>query len=284
MRAMTRARRWTLVAMGCLGLNFVGLPVAANGVDQRMVSLAPQQATFSLREPVIVVLQIANGSQSSVQIDLGKNFKGGLVFDIREPDGRHAVKRLPPDGIYDDIFIRGDVSLNPGEECRKIFVLNEWQDFDEVGIYQVRVELPPSPSLAALGVDLHSASVQIRIAPRDPAKLAATCEHLAELAIHSATRSAMEAGHALRYAQDEVCLPSLARVLKESHAAKEEAVKGIAKLPAPGAVAAIVAAWDALNDLYRVVALGEFGRAGKGNALRTALELAGKRLPKTPWG
>jgi hypothetical protein len=237
------------------------------------------RANLSLHEPVVPVLEIANGTGGTIHLDLGKNFMSGLAVSIRNPSGHIGAGQLPPEPP-DGIYLPGTVALQSGQTYRQTLVLNDWYAFGTVGSYAITVSLPVAPQPLVPAPMTLSATVVLEILPRDVALLTATCTELATRAVKGNVEIAMVAGDALSYATDEACLASLARVASDARYAKYEALRGLARIGTPGAVEAVVSAWDGLDSAEKSNALADFQILGGSDAvLRKALANAGKSLP-----
>jgi hypothetical protein len=239
------------------------------------VSLRLPYEVFSQPGPIDAVLRIQNRSQSLVELDLGLNHKAALVMTFQLPNGM-LVKRpypQPPDGFG----AAGNVALSSGQSYEEILVLNDWEGFEQPGSYEVEVQLPPVQEPAWRQRQRLAAAARFRVVPRDPARLEATCRRLEEVTLGKEPHLVMDAAHALSFAADPACLPSLIAVFRNSFIGKDGAIRGLARLGSPAAVAALVSAWDDLRPHFREYALIEFGLAGRESALREALRRAGKK-------
>jgi hypothetical protein len=232
--------------------------------------------TFSLREPIIAVLQIRNRSQSSVTFDLGLNFKGNLSLTVSQPDGRRTVRRLPE--AFDSFGAIGRVTLAPGQTYQGRMVLNDWQTFDQVGDYEVEVELPPVQEPLGLHGEKLTVSCHFRVTQRDPVLLLAACKRLEGAALGNEPNAIRDAAYALSFVTDEICLPSLKRVLKAAYLGRDDVIRALAKIGTATAIAVVVDAWDVLDKHSQKSALREFNYVDAAAALREALKRAGKQV------
>lgn len=267
----------TLLAVSCTWLAVAGgLP--AHGLepseDRLQVVLTPLQDSFSLHEPIQVTLEIRNGLDRPLHFDLGSNAKGSLTFSFVRPDGQRVSSKLPQP--VDDFSAFGEVKLSSGQAYRQTLVLNEWEGFDQVGNYTIEVTVPTPKELAA-GCEAASASTQLRVTPREPARLKFVCERLEATVLQGTPEQGREAAEALSFAADDVCIPSLARLLKGSFLGRVFAIQGLARLRTTAAVATIVDVWEELDRTSRQRLLSEFTFVGQGELLRDALRRAGKK-------
>ncbi|HET9777143.1 MAG TPA: hypothetical protein VFP77_11285 [Gemmatimonadaceae bacterium] len=200
----------------------------------------PAQESFSLHEPVQAVLEIRNVIDRSVHLDLGGNRKELFTVTIIRPDGQKTVSRLPQP--YDSFSEIGRVDLAPQQSFSRTLVLNEWASFDREGSYEVEIAVPPPPGLSNRpDVQLSAAGV-VRVVPPDPARLGSACEKLESEALHGSAEQQVEAGIALSFTTGDVCVPFMAKLLREKSFASEGAALGLARLGTPPAIAAIVKA------------------------------------------
>jgi hypothetical protein len=271
---MKRSRLGSLFAGSLLLAAAGGYPLCAAGAEQRglEVSLRPAYEIFSQHGPVDGVLHIQNRSREQVKLDLGLDHKAALLVTFHLPDG--TLVRPPYPQLPDGSGASGDLALAAGQSYEEILVLNDWQTFDQPGSYEIEVALPPVQEPPWQRSQRLVGSGRFRVVPRDPARLEATCRRLQAATLG---QDALDAGHALSFAADEVCVPSLVAVLRTSFLGTHGAIQGLAKLGSPAAVAAIVSTWDDLHPTFKEIALVEFSHAKTDGALREALRRAGKK-------
>ena len=109
------------------------LPDMTNEVT---VSYMLSSDRFSTHEPIIVAFQVKNNLAHPINIDLGDDNKGGFLLTMTRPDG--ARVQLPK-YVAEGIHVSGKLSLRPGQNYEHRLLLNEWDDFSEVGKYQVEI-------------------------------------------------------------------------------------------------------------------------------------------------
>jgi hypothetical protein len=266
--------RLLALGLGCLGLTATPIlpQMRAEPAESMLqIALTPARESFSLHEPIQVALEIRSGSDGSFSLDLGSNAKGSLTFSFVRPDGQRVSSRLPQP--VEDFSVSGTVNLTPGQVYRETLVLNEWNSFDQVGDYQIEVAVP-APQ------EERSAPIGVRVTPRDPDRLKSACEKLEATILHAKPDQVREAAHALSFAFDEACVPSLTKVLKESFLGRDDAIQGLAKLRTAAAIAAMVEVWEGLDDHARRRLMSELNFVGSGELLRDALQRAGKKAGK----
>jgi hypothetical protein len=267
-----------LLAFGCLCF------MATAGLSQPRIEPAepilrvvvrPAQDGFSLHEPVQAVLEILNGLDRSIHLDLGGNHKEDLTVSITRPDGKKVMGQLrQPFGNFSKI---GRIDLAPQKIYSETLVLNEWESFDSVGTYVVEIAVPsPSESVNRAESELSGFGL-IRVTPLDPIRLKSACEGLEAKALDGKPEQQMEAGIALSFAAEDVCVPSLAKLLSTKSSGKEGAILGLARLRTAPAIAALVDAWDGLDETSKIAVWSELNFTGNGETLRDALTRAGKK-------
>jgi hypothetical protein len=264
-RPMFAAALWLAVAMAAPGRG--AALDGREGVLRLELTLGGQ---FSLHEPVVAVLRLENGSGHTVDLDLGLNHRGALVFTFTQPDGRQVVRHLPED--FDGFGEVGQVNLKPGESYREGLVLNDWQPFDQVGTYQYQMTIAvsgqpgpgPAPALTAAG--------SFRVTPADANLLAAACGRLAKLALGQNATAAREAAHALSFANDEACLPALLQALAGCFTCRDDVLLALARIGTPQAARGVADAWTRLDGHSRKTAVADFTQAGKAPLLNAALQ------------
>jgi hypothetical protein len=239
--------------------------------------------TYTLGEPIVALLTIANESTQTVHLDLGTNYKDNFKLHFKAPAGPRSAACLKEESYqsFDRFGEIGDVTLKPGEAFSESLVLNDWHCFDQIGEYELEVQLPvPAVAARAQGA-LVAVFSHFRIGPRDRASLNAACRRL-ERTVNSrdyppaatppsSDDAARSAAHALSFVSDETCVPSLLSVIKTSVLRRGDALSGLARIGSPLAVEAVVSVWEMLGRHDRENALVEFGPQ-----LRDALEQAGK--------
>jgi hypothetical protein len=271
---MSSLRRLFVLVLGAATLTVWGAPSAieADVTGQLSIVLALDHATYSLHEPVLGTLEIHNQASKPVDLDLGKNAKGNIMITITEPSGRTAARTLPelPDGIS----FPGTVTVGPGGQYQHGLVLNDWDDFAQMGRYVVRVEILRQAGLPS--ERKLETSTSLEVGTRDPAALRSACQHLADISLNGSGERASAASHALSFAADDACLPALAQVFRASFGQRYLVIRGLARLGTRDALAVVVEGWDGLDKLSRTLVLQAFDAEKRGDALRRALEKAGK--------
>jgi len=156
--------------------------------------------SFALYEPIFVEVSVENSEGREIRVDLGKNRKGHLVFDVISPDGsQHDDLRLPDPGAGST----GGVAVAPGETYRQQVLLNEWFPFREPGTYRVFARVDGgSPS-----------TLLIRIEPRDDKALHVVCSDLVQRILQAKGHEQLELARAFSYIEDPVAVPYVARML-----------------------------------------------------------------------
>jgi hypothetical protein len=267
-----------LLAFGCLGLMpTAGLPQMRSEPTGAMLqgAFTPTRASFSLREPIEAVLEIRNRLAEPVHLDLGGNHKESLTITITRPDGKKIMSQLPQP--FDNFTEIGRVDLAPHQSYSKTLVLNEWESFDHEGTYSVEVAVPvPSDLLNRAEVNL-SASTLVRVTPRDPIRIKSACEQLKAKLLGAKPEQREEASLALGFATDDVCFPILAELLRSRPFLQRAAILGLARSGTAPAIAAIVAAWDELDETARGIMWNGLGFGDQRGLLRNALQRAGKK-------
>src|SRR2546423_2611542 len=106
--------------------------------DGVAVSYSLMSDQLTLHEPIIVAFAVKNNLSRQINLDLGEDRKGGFSLTVTRPDGKRA--KLPK-YIAESLYIAGKSSLSPGQTYEHKLLLNEWDDFDEVGKYRVEISL-----------------------------------------------------------------------------------------------------------------------------------------------
>jgi hypothetical protein len=271
-------RRGMQLLWACLVLAAAaGLPLrAASGERGGLeVSLRLPSEIFSQPGPVDAVLAIRNYAPDPIKLDLGIDHKAAVLISFHLPDGTLVKRQYPLDN--EAFGAIGRLTLAPGQGYEETLVLNDWQGFEQSGSYEIEVELPPVQEPASLRSQRLVATTRFRVVPRDPGMLAANCRRLQAATLGKEPHAVMNAAHALSFAADEACLPSLVAVLRTSFLGRHAAIRGLARLGSTAAIAAVVRSWDDFDPDFKEIARNQFGFAGREVTLREALHRAGKK-------
>ena len=276
---MVPAFRWFLAVL----LMSIWAPAAAPAsveepaVDCLELGLSLERKEITLHEPVLATLRVINRCAQAGEIDLGRMAEGNLGLMVVAPDGMSEDSRKR---FESGLSFPGLVRLKKGEVHWQTVVLNEWYDrFNELGEYSVTIYIGEKTDWP----EAPQATATVQITPRDPERLKETCNNLEARAMQADTRVSTKAASALGFVADEVCLPHLERVLKESDHGQEGALRGLARIGTTGAISALVAGWDRLLNGERAIAWGLLDEAQR-QLLVAELAKAGKQLKsEDPW-
>src|ERR1700709_1839683 len=128
-----------LLAFGCFGvMTTAGSQKRSEPAEPILrVVVRPAQDGFSLHEPIQAVLEVLNGLDQPVHLDLGGNHKKDLTVTITRPDGKKIMGQLRQP--FDNLTEIGRIDLGPQKSYSETLVLNEWESFDSVGTYVVEI-------------------------------------------------------------------------------------------------------------------------------------------------
>lgn len=204
------------------------------------VSFVLRNSSISLHEPVIVDLFVRNGTSSVVEFNLGFNRKENLEFFLAPP-GAARVKLLSPS--REGLGRAGKVSLPSGDVYKQMIVLNERFPFSEVGQYDIVARVATMVTDSSGGqIAIPSAqALHLEIVARNPGRLRKICKELSYVATSAQNFiDASDAAVALRYIQDPVAIPYLAKVLDQGRMTWRYAVEGLAAMETPDAVDVLI--------------------------------------------
>lgn len=217
-----------------------------------IVSWQLPDSRITLHEPVMLRLLVQNYSSDPAILDLGANFKQGLLVTIITPG--EAVLPRPtwePDGLHD----LGRVRIEPGASYTREFAMDEWYDFDSPGQYGIRASLRFPITIGNRSFTPTGDTFQtITIEARDEAALRRRCEALAARIANTivdpntfvepnAVEDVERAALVLRYVRDPVAVPYLVRTLTSPFlGAQGSAILALGKFSTPEAVDALVSA------------------------------------------
>lgn len=273
-RALRRVGAALLVLAGVasLGLGAMGSALRADTVGEGVkIALVSANPFPTLGQPIFVELWIHNSRSSLFVADLGGDCVRNIRLVVTPPGGARRSLELPssPEG---GLAFDCSPALQPGETYGRRLLLNRWLDAWPMGRYQVEISLEGGLQ----------ASTAFEVVARDPVRLGEACRALEGEALSLRVDDALEASMAMSFAADEICLPSLVRVLRESVHGKEGAIEGLARLGTNEALAAVAEAWKKLDSGQRSLARFELMKQGRAQALDAALAEAGVNLEKQP--
>lgn len=206
------------------------------------VSYSLDSYQFTLHEPLILNFVVKNGSDKSVQVNLGKNDTQNFLITITRPDGTKL--RLPP-LFAEGLGTTGLHSVAPGQEYKRHLVLNEWFEFGVEGHYEIAVRLT-QPVKTAGGIPLTEVApfdARLEILRRDATRLEEICSSLVEqLEAAPSYEAALEAALPLSFVQDPIAVPYLEKALNAGHLIENIAINGLRRIANPDAVEVLVSA------------------------------------------
>jgi hypothetical protein len=165
-----------------------------------------------------------------VSFDFGKNNTSMLALDVLQPDGQALRDRRANQA---GLGVLGEHSLNSGADYKQTLILNEWLDFNQIGVYQIRLLLE-TRFVGAGGAILSTPeplNLEVEIAPRNETNLRETCARLAAGATGgSDVESRRHAVHALTYVRDDVAVPYLASILENTDRFDWEVIRALERI------------------------------------------------------
>jgi hypothetical protein len=195
---------------------------------------------FTIHEPVIVKFTIENNLREVILFDLGQNRKSNFSIMITTPDGSEFKV---PNLSWNGASRIGRMSLGTNRTYSQELLLNEWYDFDEVGIYQVAISLTDQikTSDGIVILPLTKNIVSFQIGPRDEVLLKQKCESLMNAIEQAKTYSdASEAALRLSYVKDSLCIPFLKRAIESHKLIDEIAIFGLGRIATNEALEALI--------------------------------------------
>jgi hypothetical protein len=208
---------------------------SASPNSQLLITFAPERGTFTLHEPVFVEMTISNVGSSDSRIDLGKNRKTHVAFDLAGPAGEaRGTLRLSESGAG----ATGVISLPAGEAYRQQILLTEWFPFRESGSYSLVGKVDNGPQ----------AAFRIVIGPRDDAALVQVCIDLATRILGAAGIEQWRLVQALSYIEDPIAVPYMGRVILAEKRFSTPLISALARIGTAAAVEAIILAFDQKED------------------------------------
>lgn len=224
-------------------------PKAPKQVD---VHFRFQERVVTLHEPVVVLFEVHNGLKQPITLTVGSLTRQFYDLMLTTPSGQVLYKD-PLNNQVDIVTVdRGKITVEPGTDYREPLVMNQWFAFATQGTYTLTSRLTSDIETGDGNFQAESQTAQLRINPRDPARLNKICEELTrqvEMAPNAA--AAQEPARTLSYVEDPIAIPYLARVLSTNTLTYEKAVQGLERIGNDEAVEVLL---SALNENWGDIA------------------------------
>jgi hypothetical protein len=205
-----------------------------------------QDKVASLYEPVVVLFKVHNGLSQPITVEVGALVRQYFDLALTTPSGQ-VLHKEPFEGLVDIVTSgNGTVEVRPGDDYKEPLVMNKWFSFAAQGAYTLVSRLTSDIETSDGSFQGESQTAQLRITPRDPARLHKICEELEKQAEGATTvEAAQYPVLALSYVEDPIAVPYLARLLSSHALLSDTAVAGLARI---GNDAAIEVLLSLLND------------------------------------
>jgi hypothetical protein len=204
-----------------------------------------QEKAVSLHEPVVIVFEVHNGLSKPITVTVGALIRQYFDFALTTPSGQilHKHNTPPPDMVT---VGDGKVTIAPGEEYNEPLVMNQWFPFATQGAYTLTSKLTSDIETADGSFQAEAETAQLRVNPRDAARLTKLCGEL-EKQVETApnAEAAQEPARTLSYVEDPIAVPYLANVLSTNTLTYDKAIAGLQRI---GNDAAIEVLLSALNN------------------------------------
>lgn len=220
-------RFFVLLLGACNGLWAAQSSAQGEGVS---VSYSLESSTTTMHEPVVVRVDILNGSKQPITLRLGRDRKESFSLAIKWPDGSAHTRPATP--LREGAFDPGNVSLAAGESLHHGLPLNEWASFPTPGQYELEARLL-TPIEMSSGAKIVSKPyhTSFKVLPRDEAQLRAACERLVQqIEATEAVRAANDAASALAYIDDPLVVPYLERALRSGRYVEHPVIDGLTRI------------------------------------------------------
>jgi non-ribosomal peptide synthetase component F len=207
-----------------------------------------QDKVVSLHEPVVLLFKVHNGLSQPITVKVGALVRQYFDLVLTTPNGQ-VLHKDPFEGLVDIVTSgNGTVVIEPGDDYKEPLVMNKWFPFAAQGTYTLTSRLTSDIETADGTFQAESRTAQLRVNPRDPARLSKICEELEKQAEGAQTAEAARYPTlALSYVEDPIAVPYLARLLSSHALLSDTAVVGLARI---GNDAAIEVLLSALNDSW----------------------------------
>jgi len=211
-------KKWIVVlGLCCLAIAVVTaesrticFPDTLKNVDVRF---RVQEKEVSLHEPVMVIFEVHNGLSQPITVTIGALIRQYFDFALTTPSGQvlHKNNTPPPDMVTAG---NGKVTVAPGADYKEPLVMNQWFAFATEGAYTLTSKLISDIETVDGSFQAPGETTQLRVNPRDPARLNKICAELArQVETAPNAETAQEPARRLSYVEDSVAVPYLARVL-----------------------------------------------------------------------
>jgi hypothetical protein len=224
-------------------------PKAPKEVD---VHFSFQENVVTLHEPVVVFFKVHNGLSQPITVTVGALVRQFFDFTLTTPNGQ--VLHKDPFGGQVDIVTAGNgkITVAPGADYHEPLVMNQWFPFASQGTYSLTSRLTSDIETSDGSFQAESQTAQLRVTPRDPARLNKICAELAKQAqIATTVDAAQFPARALSYVDDPIAVHYLARVLSAHTLAYEKTVQGLERIGNDEAVEVLL---SALNENWGDIA------------------------------
>jgi hypothetical protein len=207
-----------------------------------------QVNAVSLHEPVVVLFKVHNGLSQPITIEVGASVRQYFDLSLTTPSGQ-VLHKEPFEGRVDIVtYGTGTVVVEPGGDYEEPLVMNKWFPFAAQGTYILVSRLTSDIETRDGSFQSASQTAQLRVHPRDPARLHKICEELEKQGEGAPTvEAAQYPALALSHVEDPIAVPYLARFLSSHALGSDLAVSGLARI---GNDAAIEVLLSALNDSW----------------------------------
>jgi hypothetical protein len=202
--------------------------------NQQVLFTVQVASRFSLAEPVVINLGVANDGPQPLEVNFGGANAERFEFELTRPGGStDTIRPLGRNGV-DDTGVR---HLEPGGRHESWIVLDEWTQIPASGSYRLVIRFSgtvrtPGGAVAVPRVFRYAFDVT----PRNQEALTEAAVRLGQLAENFQTET--KAILALSYLRDPVAVPYLQRYA-QSRPWPSTAIKGLERIGGPEARAAL---------------------------------------------
>ncbi len=224
--------RWAVVLTAALAsVRFATTTAETSGV---VVSFEAPYVVV-MHEPIIVEVLLDNRSADTVHFDLGFNRQAGFALQVKSPDGIVHTPRIVPR----DVGRTGRLVLKPNEKISHQLLLNDWLRFDQLGSYEIAIQLT-GPILTASGAPVETSTAtqfQLDVGRADPSTLQRVCQQLADTIIGSkSAEDSLNAARAISSISDPVVLPFMKEILSATDKVDPILVEGLVRMNHAGEI------------------------------------------------
>ena len=204
------------------------------------IEVRPERIVVPLHQPLAAMLIIHNFSTQAAAVDLGDDRKGNIILTSTLPDGTEQTYFAAP---REGLSRIGQIEIQSGQTYLQRILLNDWLDFQAVGVYRIEVRLREQITLHdGTVVRTGPLALVASVAGPNGEALTSFCRDALQRLLTSKTYSQAEhAAEELRYAKDPIAVPYLSRAFDTPYPVQSLLVTGLERIDTDASIRALLA-------------------------------------------